>query len=94
MAGEAALVERVLAYLPEGAETVAELYAGCGTFTFALAGRARVHAVESGKDPNAFFSLREERFSYTEVVRIQTESVPASKKRDPQYRVWMRTTSV
>jgi 23S rRNA (uracil1939-C5)-methyltransferase len=45
-AGEAALVERVLAYLPEGAETVAELYAGCGTFTFPLVARARVHAVE------------------------------------------------
>ncbi len=45
-AGEAALVERVLAYLPEGAETIAELYAGCGTFTFPLAQHARVHAVE------------------------------------------------
>ena len=50
-AGEAALVERVLAYLPEGAETIAELYAGCGTFTFPLAklhgtGAVRVHAVE------------------------------------------------
>ncbi len=44
--GEAALVDRVLAYLPEGVETIAELYAGCGTFTFPLARRARVHAVE------------------------------------------------
>ena len=45
-AGEAALVERVLAYLPEDAQTIAELYAGCGTFTFPLARRGRVHAVE------------------------------------------------
>ncbi len=45
-AGEAALVDRVLAYLPEGAETIAELYAGCGTFTFSLAQHGRVHAVE------------------------------------------------
>jgi 23S rRNA (uracil1939-C5)-methyltransferase len=45
-AGEAALVESLLAYLPEGAETIAELYAGCGTFTFHLAQRGRVHAVE------------------------------------------------
>jgi 23S rRNA (uracil1939-C5)-methyltransferase len=45
-AGEAALVECLLAYLPEGAETIAELYAGCGTFTFSLAQRGRVHAVE------------------------------------------------
>ena len=51
VAGEAALVDRVLAYLPAGAETIAELYAGCGTFTFPLVqaqktGRGRVHAVE------------------------------------------------
>jgi 23S rRNA (uracil1939-C5)-methyltransferase len=45
-AGEAALVERVLSYLPEGAAALADLYAGCGTFTFPLAQRARVHAVE------------------------------------------------
>jgi 23S rRNA (uracil1939-C5)-methyltransferase len=55
VAGEAALVERVLAYLPEGAETIAELYAGCGTFTFALAERARVHAVE--RDETALAAL-------------------------------------
>ncbi len=54
-AGEAALVERVLAYLPEGAETIAELYAGCGTFTFPLAVRGRVHAVE--RDATALASL-------------------------------------
>ncbi len=48
-AGEAALVACVLAYLPEGAETIAELYAGSGTFTFPLAKfreTVRVHAVE------------------------------------------------
>ncbi len=45
-AGEAALVERVLSYLPEGAAALADLYAGCGTFSFPLAGRAHVHAVE------------------------------------------------
>ncbi len=48
-AGEAALVARVLAYLPEGAATIAELYAGCGSFTFPLAKfreTVRVHAVE------------------------------------------------
>ena len=45
-AGEAALVEAVLSYLPEGAAALADLYAGCGTFTFPLARHARVHAVE------------------------------------------------
>ncbi len=54
-AGEAALVERVLAYLPEGAETIAELYAGCGTFTFPLVARGRVHAVE--RDETALAAL-------------------------------------
>ena len=36
----------MLAALPEGAERVADLYAGCGTFTFALADKARVLAIE------------------------------------------------
>lgn len=57
-AGEAALVERLLAYLPEGAETIAELYAGCGTVTFPLAKfgeTVRVHAVE--RDATALAAL-------------------------------------
>jgi 23S rRNA (uracil1939-C5)-methyltransferase len=45
-AGEAALVEAVLRGLPEGGSRFADLYAGCGTFTFALAGRGQVLAVE------------------------------------------------
>jgi 23S rRNA (uracil1939-C5)-methyltransferase len=45
-AGEKLLVEAVLAGIPAGAKRVADLYAGCGTFTFPLAGRCRVHAVE------------------------------------------------
>jgi 23S rRNA (uracil1939-C5)-methyltransferase len=47
--GEAAIVEAVLAGLPEklaGRARVAELYAGCGTLTFALAQWARVAAYE------------------------------------------------
>jgi 23S rRNA (uracil1939-C5)-methyltransferase len=44
-AGEAALVAAVTAALSECRE-VADLYAGCGTFTFPLARGARVHAVE------------------------------------------------
>jgi 23S rRNA (uracil1939-C5)-methyltransferase len=43
--GEAALVEAVTAALA-GCQSVADLYAGCGTFSFPLAQTARVHAVE------------------------------------------------
>lgn len=45
-AGEAVLRDRLLDWLPEGAARVVELYAGCGSFTFPLAARAKVHAVE------------------------------------------------
>jgi 23S rRNA (uracil1939-C5)-methyltransferase len=48
-AGEAAIVAAVCAGLPDklpARARVADLYAGCGTLTFALAGRARVAACE------------------------------------------------
>jgi 23S rRNA (uracil1939-C5)-methyltransferase len=59
-AGEAAILHAVLAALPASLPSrarVAELYAGSGTFTFALAGRARVAAFEA--DGAALRSLRE-----------------------------------
>ncbi len=43
--GEAALQARVLEAVA-GAKAVADLFSGCGTFSLALAERARVHAVE------------------------------------------------
>lgn len=43
--GEAALAARVLDVLA-GAKSVADLFAGCGTFTLPIARKARVHAVE------------------------------------------------
>lgn len=43
--GEAALQEHVVA-LMKGAKNIVDLFAGLGTFTFALARQARVHAVE------------------------------------------------
>ncbi|GAB4393801.1 MAG: class I SAM-dependent RNA methyltransferase [Kiloniellaceae bacterium] len=48
--GEALLVELVTAAVPEGAETAADLFAGCGTFTFPLAGRLQVYAAEGAED--------------------------------------------
>lgn len=58
--GEAAIVEAVLAGLPEklaGKARIAELYAGSGTLTFALAQRARVAAYEG--DGPALAALQE-----------------------------------
>lgn len=57
--GEAAIVERVLAALPAkltARSRVAELYAGCGTITFALAPKIRVAAFEG--DAAAYAALR------------------------------------
>jgi 23S rRNA (uracil1939-C5)-methyltransferase len=58
--GEAAIVAAVLAGLPEklpAKARVAELFAGCGTLTFALATRARVSAWEG--DAASVAALRE-----------------------------------
>jgi 23S rRNA (uracil1939-C5)-methyltransferase len=46
--GEAALRARVVAAV-RNAKAVADLFAGCGTFTFPLAEKAKVHAVELDK---------------------------------------------
>ncbi|MFV3127650.1 class I SAM-dependent RNA methyltransferase [Niveispirillum sp. KHB5.9] len=52
--GESALVTATLAGVGE-ADTIADLFAGSGTFSFPLAVKAKVHAVEG--DPTAFASL-------------------------------------
>jgi 23S rRNA (uracil1939-C5)-methyltransferase len=49
---EAALGETVLAMVGE-ADRIADLYAGLGTFAFALAAKARVHAVEGAEAASA-----------------------------------------
>ncbi len=54
--GEGVLTRLVLEYLPQAATRVLDLYAGCGSFTFALAARARVQAVEG--DKSALDALR------------------------------------
>ncbi|HKF60331.1 MAG TPA: TRAM domain-containing protein [Dongiaceae bacterium] len=48
--GQAALIRAVTAVL-KGQKRIADLYAGCGTFTFALAETAKVHSAEG--DPPA-----------------------------------------
>ncbi len=54
--GEQALSELVLSHLPDEATRVADLYSGCGTFTFRLSARASVLAVEG--DAAALQALR------------------------------------
>jgi len=59
-AGEAAIIAAVRAGLPErlpARSRVAELYAGCGTLSFALAPHARISAYEG--DAAAFAALQE-----------------------------------
>lgn len=53
--GEAALVAAVLDALPEEPKRIADLFAGCGSFTFPLSARAPVTAVEG--DAAALASL-------------------------------------
>lgn len=69
--GEAALTRLVLGYLPETAARVVELYAGCGSFTFPLAEKARVHAVEG--DEAALDALRMAARRANLAGRIDTE---------------------
>ena len=56
-AGERAIIDAVLRALPSKAAKVAELYAGCGTLTFALAKAVRVAAWEG--DPAAVAALKQ-----------------------------------
>lgn len=61
--GEAAIRSAVLAALPSrftARSTIVELYAGCGTLTFALAERARIRAYEG--DAAAVAALRQAAF--------------------------------
>ncbi len=51
--GEAALTDAVTGWLGEIAGPVIDLYAGCGTFTFPLAKRGQVHAVEGAESAMA-----------------------------------------
>jgi 23S rRNA (uracil1939-C5)-methyltransferase len=57
--GEAAIIAAIIAGLPKlpGRARIAELYAGCGTLTFALARHARVAAYEG--DAEAHAALRQ-----------------------------------
>lgn len=53
--GERALTSLAQGYLAD-CKSIADLYAGCGSFTFALAGHSKVHAVDS--DPALIDALQ------------------------------------
>jgi len=79
-AGQAALTGAVLAAVPEGAKRVADLFAGCGTFSFPLAARGHsVLAVEG--DAGALAALEAAR--RREANRLKIAGQPRDLERQP-----------
>src|SRR5262249_54166191 len=74
-AGEAALVTAVTEALGRCAQ-VADLYAGCGTFTFPLARTARVHAVEGDGAAVAALIAAARRADLTQSVTAAQPDLP------------------
>lgn len=66
------MVATLLKHLPKRAKQVADLFCGSGTFTFPLASRAKITAVES--DGAALYSLREAAKAGGLTNRIKTEA--------------------
>ncbi len=54
--GQQALVDHVMAATPKTAKTAADLFSGCGTFSFPLAERLEVYAAEGERDAVAALS--------------------------------------
>jgi 23S rRNA (uracil1939-C5)-methyltransferase len=80
-AGEAAIISAVLAGLPvdlSARARIAELYAGCGTLSFALASRARVTAWEG--DAQAVAALRSGLSPRIEVLHRDLARQPLSSR--------------
>jgi 23S rRNA (uracil1939-C5)-methyltransferase len=69
--GEAILVELVMAAVPAGAKTAADLFAGCGTFTFPLAERLQVYAAEGAEESLAALEAAARRSDRAQ--RVQAE---------------------
>ncbi len=75
-AGQALLTRLVLEAVPEDADTVADLFSGCGTFSFPLAARGhRVHAVEG--DPSAMEALGQtvRRYGLNETISFENRDL-------------------
>jgi 23S rRNA (uracil1939-C5)-methyltransferase len=65
------LTELVMAAVPAGAETAADLFAGCGTFTFPLAERLQVYAAEGAEESLAALAAAARRSD--RASRVQAE---------------------
>jgi 23S rRNA (uracil1939-C5)-methyltransferase len=74
LTGEAALVERVTAACA-GEKRVADLYSGCGTFSFPLARTARVHAFESDAALVAALNNAAKRANLAQKVTAETRDL-------------------
>lgn len=70
--GEDALVAAVTGWLA-GCRTVADLYAGCGTFTFPLARQMRVHAAEGDESAIAALASAARRAGMPQVTATQRD---------------------
>ncbi len=73
--GEAALTAAVLGFLPDDVTAVADLYAGCGTFSFPLARRARVRAVEGNAAAAEALSDAARRNSLAGRIEVETRDL-------------------
>lgn len=75
--GEAALATAVLAYA-KGAKSIADLYSGCGTFTFPLAKVGKVMAVEQSKPAVAAIVAAANRSGLSGRVTAKARNLDAS----------------
>jgi 23S rRNA (uracil1939-C5)-methyltransferase len=75
--GEAALVAATVAYA-KGAKSIADLYSGCGTFTFPLAKVAKVAAYESAKPAVAAIVAATNRSGLSGRVTAKARNLDAS----------------
>jgi len=74
LAGEAALIERVTAACVR-AKRIADLYSGCGTFSFPLARAGRVHAFESDAVMVAALNIAAKRANLGQKVIAETRDL-------------------
>jgi 23S rRNA (uracil1939-C5)-methyltransferase len=75
--GEAALVAATVAYA-KGAKSIADLYSGCGTFTFPLAKVGKVAAYESAKPAVAAIVAATNRSGLSGRVTAKARNLDAS----------------